>query len=61
MSKEPTDFQTLLMLKFGYRQVIKYAKELIGVTERLGFTNNQAFIDFEDELNNLSVKDHNNK
>lgn len=53
--------QTLLMLKFGYRQVIKYATELIGVTERLGYTNEQAFIDFEDELNNLSTKDHNNK
>lgn len=53
--------QTLLMLKFGYRQVIKYAKELIGVTERLGYTNEQAFIDFEDELNELSIKDHNNK
>lgn len=53
--------QTLLMLKFGYRQVIKYAKELIEVTERLGYTNEQAFIDFEDELNELSIKDHNNK
>ena len=53
--------QTLLMLKFGYRQVIKYAKELIGVTERLGYTNEQAFIDFEDELNELSTRDHNNK
>lgn len=53
--------QTLLMLKFGYRQVIKYTKELIGVTEKLGYTNEQAFLDFEDELNNLSTKDHNNK
>ena len=53
--------QTLKMLKFGYRQVIKYAKELIGVTERLGYTNEQAFIDFEDELNELSTRDHNNK
>ena len=53
--------QTLKMLKFGYRQVIKYATELIEVTERLGYTNEQAFIDFEDELNELSVKDHNKK
>lgn len=53
--------QTLLMLKFGYRQVIKYAKELIEVTERLGYTNEQAFINFEDELNELSNIDHNNK
>lgn len=53
--------QTLLMLKFGYRQVIKYAKELIEVTERLGYTNEQAFIDFEDKLNELSNIDHNNK
>ena len=53
--------QTLLMLKFGYRQVIKYAKELIEVTEKLGYTNEQAFINFEDELNELSIKDHNNK
>lgn len=53
--------QTLLMLKFGYRQVIKYAKELIEVTERLGYTNEQAFINFEDELNELSIRDHNNK
>ena len=53
--------QTLKMLKFGYRQVIKYATELIEVTERLGYTNEQAFIDFEDELNELSTRDHNNK
>ena len=53
--------QTLKMLKFGYRQVIKYATELIEVTERLGYTNKQAFIDFEDELNELSIRDHNNK
>ena len=53
--------QTLKMLKFGYRQVIKYATELIEVTERLGYTNEQAFIDFEDELNELSLRDHNNK
>ena len=55
------DDQTLKMLKFGYRQVIKYATELIEVTERLGYTNEQAFIDFEDELNELSTRDHNNK
>lgn len=53
--------QTLKMLKFGYRQSLKYVKELIEVTERLGYTNKQAFIDFEDELNELSIKDHNNK
>ena len=53
--------QTLKMLKFGYRQVIKYATELIEVTERLGYTNEQGFIDFEDELNELSIRDHNNK
>ena len=53
--------QTLKMLKFGYRQVIKYATELIEVTERLGYTNEQVFIDFEDELNELSIRDHNNK
>lgn len=52
---------TLKTLKFGYRQVIKYATELIEVTERLGYTNEQAFIDFEDELNDLSTRDHNNK
>ena len=53
--------QTLKMLKFSYRQVIKYATELIEVTERLGYTNEQEFIDFEDKLNELSTKDHNNK
>lgn len=53
--------KTWLMLKFGYRQVIKYATELIEVTERLGYTNEQAFIDFEDKLNELSNIDHNNK
>ena len=53
--------QTLKMLKFGYRQVIKYATELIEITERLGYTNEQAFINFEDELNDLSTRDHNNK
>ena len=53
--------QTLKMLKFGYRQVIKYATELIEVAERLGYTNEQSFIDFEDELNELSIRDHNNK
>lgn len=53
--------KTWLMLKFGYRQVIKYATELIEVTERLGYTNEQAFINFEDELNELSNIDHNNK
>lgn len=53
--------QTLKMLKFGYRQVIKYATELIEVTEKLGYTNEQAFINFEDELNELSIRDHNNK
>ena len=52
---------TLKKLKFGYRQVIKYATELIEVTERLGYTNEQAFINFEDELNDLSIRDHNNK
>ena len=55
------DDQTLKMLKFGYRQVIKYATELIEVTEKLGYTNEQAFINFEDELNELSIRDHNNK
>lgn len=55
------DDQTLKMLKFGYRQVIKYATELIEITERLRYTNEQAFIDFEDELNELSIRDHNNK
>lgn len=30
--------KTWLMLKFGYRQVIKYVTELIEVTERLGYT-----------------------
>ena len=54
------DDQTLKLLKFGYRQVIKYATELIEVTERLGYTNEQAFINFEDELNELSIRDHNN-
>lgn len=53
--------QTLKMLKFGYRQSLKYVKELIEVTERLRYTNEQAFIDFEDELNELSIRDHNNK
>ena len=52
---------TLKMLKFGYRQALKYVKELIEVTEGLGYTNEQAFIDFEDELNELSIRDHNNK
>ena len=52
---------TLKKLKFGYRQVIKYATELIEITEKLGYANEQAFIDFEDELNELSIRDHNNK
>ena len=52
---------TLKKLMFGYRQVIKYATELIEITERLRYTNEQAFIDFEDELNELSIRDHNNK
>ena len=52
---------TLKVLKFGYRQSLKYIRELIEATEALGYTNEQAFLDFEDELNNLSTRDHNNK
>ena len=53
--------QTLLMLKYGYNQALKYVEQLIEVTENCGYTNEQAFINFEDKLNELSIKDHNNE
>ena len=34
-------------------------KLLIKEAEMLGLTNEQFWIDFEDELNELSIKDHN--
>lgn len=51
---------TLLQLKYGYRQALKYVTDLITITENLGYTNEQAFIDFEDKLNELSIKNHDN-
>lgn len=40
---------------------IQSLKLLVKEAEELGLTNEQFWIDFEDELNELSVKDHNLK
>lgn len=39
--------------------VLYVTKNIIKQVEEAGMTNEQFFIDFEDELNELSVKDHN--
>lgn len=38
--------------------LIEVIKDYISDIEREGFTNKSWFLDFEDELNELSVKDH---
>lgn len=38
---------------------IENVKASIKIAEALGCTNEQFFLDYEDELNNLSVCDHN--
>lgn len=46
--------------KMQLEQEIKFLKILIEKCEKEGITNEQFFLDFEDELNKLSTKDHNN-
>ena len=38
--------------------LLKVIKDYISDIEKEGFTNESWFLDFEDELNELSVKDH---
>lgn len=38
---------------------IEQLKLFLGIIERNKLTNEQWFIDFEDNLNKLSIKDHN--
>lgn len=44
--------------KMQLEQEIKFLKLLIEKCEKEGITNEQFFLDFEDELNKLSTKDH---
>lgn len=39
---------------------IEQLKLFIGIIEKNKLTNEQWFIEFEDKLNELSIKDHNN-
>lgn len=50
------DNVTLDQLAFGYNTCLKYVKDIIQMTELLQCTNEQAFINFLDELNEISVK-----
>lgn len=54
MSNKKTKEQ--LSLEYGYRQVLKYVNDIVTATELTQQTNSQAFIDFLDELNEISVK-----
>lgn len=40
-------------------EILNNIKEFIEQVEEQGLTNEQWFIDWEDEMNKLSVKDHN--
>lgn len=45
---------------YNYCQAILHAtSEIIRIAERNKLTDEQFFIDFEDKLNELSIKDHN--
>jgi hypothetical protein len=44
--------------KMQLEQELKFLKSLIEKCEKEGLTNEQFFLDFEDELNKLSVKNH---
>lgn len=41
------------------KTILYVTKKVINEIELAGMTNEQFFIDFEDELNELSIKDHN--
>lgn len=41
------------------QMALMFVRNVIEEVEKLGMTNEQFFIDFEDELNELSIKDHN--
>ena len=38
---------------------LMFVKSVVNEAERLNMTNEQFYIEFEDELNELSIKDHN--
>lgn len=44
--------------KMQLEQELRFLKILIEKCEKEGITNDPFFLDFEDELNRLSVKDH---
>lgn len=44
--------------KIQLEQELKFLKILIEKCEKEGVTNEQPYLDFEDELNKLSIKDH---
>lgn len=46
-------------LKYACINLISQIKNIIKEIEITGLTNEQWFIDFEDKLNELSIKDHN--
>jgi hypothetical protein len=46
--------------KMQLKQELRFLKILIEKCEKEGITNDQDYLDFEDELNKLSTKDHNN-
>ena len=39
--------------------LLRHIKEIVSQAEELKMTNEQQYIDWENELNRLSVKDHN--
>lgn len=43
-------------VKFIYDEVIRKVKQTIKLTEKLKMTNEQIFLNFLDDLNDLSIK-----
>ena len=51
------EFENLLITTGS--TILKNCEEFITVVEKVHFENKQWFINFEDKLNELSIKDHN--
>lgn len=50
------DELTLKQLQFGYNTCLKYVNDIVELTERMHGTNEQIFINFLDDLNEISIK-----
>lgn len=47
------------LFQIASMEILNNTKEFIEQVEEQGLTNEQWFVDWEDEMNKLSVKDHN--